>query len=536
MTHMRDQIDQTLAENAKAWPFQEARTLLKRLRGKTPEKGYVLFETGYGPSGLPHIGTFGEVFRTTLVRRAFELLAPEIPTKLLAFSDDMDGLRKVPENVPNREMMETHLHKQLSKVPDPFSDQYPSFAAHNNQRLRDFLDSFGFEYEFASSTEYYEGGRFDDALIRVLETYDEIMNVILPTLGEERRQTYSPILPISPTNGHVLQVPMKEIHPEKGTVVFTDVDGKDVEMDVRGGNVKLQWKPDWALRWYALEVDYEMHGKDLTPSAKLANQIVKILGGRPAQNFVYELFLDDKGQKISKSKGNGIAVEEWLRYAPNESISLFMYQKPKTAKRLYFDVIPKAVDEYIAFASRFADQDTEKQLENPAFYIHNGDVPDIKDTAISFNLLLNLASAANAVDKDVLWGFIKRYESGLTPENSPFLDKLTEYAVNYYQDFVKPEKNYRTPTDVERKALEDLYIRMEKLDENADAETIQSEVYAVGREFYPDNLRDWFKASYETLLGQSQGPRMGSFVELYGLDDFKDLIRNVLDGKLKAAV
>ena len=536
MTSMLDKVDQTLAENAKAWPFQEARSLLKRLQGKTPEKGYVLFETGYGPSGLPHIGTFGEVFRTTLVRRAFELLAPDIPTKLIAFSDDMDGLRKVPDNVPNKEMMETHLYKQLSKIPDPFSDQYPSFAAHNNQRLQDFLDSFGFEYEFASSTEYYEGGKFDDALIRVLENYDDIMNVILPTLGEERRQTYSPILPVSPTNGHVLQVPMKQVNPSKGTVVFEDVNGEDVEMDVRGGNVKMQWKPDWALRWYALQVDYEMYGKDLIESAKLASQIVRILGGRPPQNYFYELFLDDKGQKISKSKGNGIAVEEWLRYAPNESISLFMFQKPKTAKRLYFDVIPKAVDEYIAFASRFDGEETAKQIENPAFHIHHGDVPDVSNTGISFNLLLNLASAANAMDKDVLWGFIKRYQPELNPENAPFLDKLTEYAVNYYQDFVKPDKKYREPTETERKALNDLVGSLSKLDETADAETIQSEIYGIGREYYPENQRDWFGAMYETLLGQAQGPRMGSFVELYGLQEFLTLVEDVLSGKLKTAV
>ncbi len=536
MTSLLDNITVEMANNAKAWPFQEAKALLKRLRGEVPEKGYVLFETGYGPSGLPHIGTFGEVCRTSMVRKAFEMLAPEIPTKMFCFSDDMDGLRKVPDNVPNKDMMEKHLNKQLSKIPDPFSDKYPSFAAHNNKRLRDFLDSFGFEYEFISSTEYYEGGKFDDALIRVLETYDDIMNVMLPTLGEERRKTYSPILPVSPTNGHVLQVPMKQINASKGTVVFEDVDGKDIELDIRGGNAKLQWKPDWAMRWYALQVDYEMSGKDLIESVKVANQITKILGGRPPAGFNYELFLDDKGQKISKSKGNGLAVEEWLRYAPNESISLFMYQKPKTAKRLYFDVIPKAVDEYIHFASRLPTEEPEKQIENPAFHIHAGNLPDVNDTGISYNLLLNLASAANAMDKNVLWGFINRYAPDLSPENAPFLDHLTQYAVNYYQDFVKPEKTYRKPTDIERKALTDLLARLEPLDEKADAEAIQTEIYTIGREYYPENQREWFKAMYETLLGQSQGPRMGSFIELYGLQNMIDLIREVLDGKLKAAI
>lgn len=536
MTQKIENITAELAENAKAWPFLEAKALLKRLRGEVPEKGYVLFETGYGPSGLPHIGTFGEVFRTTMVKQAFEILAPDIPTKLLCFSDDMDGLRKVPTNLPNQEMMHENLYKQLSKIPDPFSDEYPSFAAHNNKRLRDFLDSFDFEYEFVSSTDCYESGKFNDALIRVLETYDDIMNVMLPTLGEERRKTYSPILPVSPTNGHVLQVPMKEVNPEKGTVIFEDVTGETIEHNILDGRAKLQWKPDWGMRWYALQVDYEMYGKDLIDSANLAGKICKILGGRSPQNYVYEHFNDDQGQKISKSKGNGIAVEEWLRYAPNESISLFMYQKPKTAKRLYFDVIPKAVDEYIHFASRLAEEDPAKQIENPAFHIHGGHMPDVNNTGISFNLLLNLASAANAMDKNVLWGFINRYAPDLTPENAPFLDHLTEYAVNYYQDFVKPEKTYRAPTDTERKALSDLLERLKPLAENSDAETIQAEIYTIGREYYPENQRDWFKAMYETLLGQSQGPRMGSFIELYGLQNMIDLISDVLNGKMKAAI
>jgi lysyl-tRNA synthetase class 1 len=534
MTSLIDQITVEMAQNAKAWPFEEARRLLKRLNGKTPAKGYVLFETGYGPSGLPHIGTFGEVCRTSMVRRAFQILAPEIPTRMICFSDDMDGLRKVPDNLPNREKMAEYLNKPLFRIPDPFSDEHESFAAHNIKRLCNFLDSFGFEYESVVSSQQYLSGQFDDALIRVLEKFDEIMAVMLPTLRAERQATYSPILPISPTTGNVLQVPMKKVDAAKGTVTFTDEDGSDVELDVRGGNAKLQWKPDWGMRWYALEVDYEMYGKDLIESAKLASKITRIMGGKPPELFNYELFLDEKGQKISKSKGNGLAVEDWLRYAPNESLALFMYQKPKTAKRLHFDVIPKAVDEYMTFASKLVEEEAIRQIENPAFHIHAGELTKIGDIPVSFNLLLNLASAANADSKDVLWGFINRYDPDASPEASPFLDKMTEYAVTYYQDFVKSQKQYRDPSDSERQALTDLLARLEKLEDGTKAEDIQAEIYTIGREYYPENQRDWFKAMYETLLGQSQGPRMGSFIELYGLENTREMIRAVLSGKIKA--
>ena len=529
------ELGKEIADNARAWPYQEAKALLKRLNGKAPEKGYVLFETGYGPSGLPHIGTFGEVFRTTMVRRAFEALAPDIPTKLICFSDDMDGLRKVPENVPNKERMQEFLNMPLTKVPDPFTDEYESFAHHNNARLRRFLDSFGFEYEFISSTTYYHGGKFDDALIRVLETYQQIMDVMLPTLREERRQTYSPILPTSPSTGRVLQVPMLEVNPEKGTVVFEDEDGTKVEQEVTGGKAKLQWKPDWAMRWYALEVDYEMSGKDLSESVKQSSKITRILGGRPPTGFNYELFLDEHGQKISKSKGNGLSIDEWLRYAPNESLSLYMFQKPKTAKRLYFDVIPKAVDEYITFAEKLREEEPEKQAENPAFHIHEGKMPDLGRLPVSFSLLLNLASAANAVDKSVLWGFITRYAPDATPEACPFLDKLTEYTIHYYQDFVKPDKHYRNPTDQECAALSDLLETLEKLPDDSDAETIQTEIYSIGKKHEFDPLRAWFTALYEVLLGQSQGPRMGSFIELYGMEETREMIRAVLDKCLQNA-
>jgi lysyl-tRNA synthetase class 1 len=524
-----------LARQARAWPFEEARRLIARLetlpggRDKT-----VIFETGYGPSGLPHIGTFGEVARTSMVRHAFEVLTEgRWPTRLICFSDDMDGLRKVPDNVPNKELLAAHLNKPLSAVPNPFSDEYDSFAAHNNARLRQFLDRFGFNYEFFSATACYRSGRFDATLLRMLEVYDALMDIILPTLGPERRATYSPFLPISPHTGKVLQVPMIERHPERGTVVYIDPDTNEkVETEVTGGRVKCQWKADWAMRWVALGVDYEMAGKDLIDSVMLSSKICRALGGTPPEGFIYEHFLDEKGQKISKSIGNGLTIEEWLTYASPESLSLFMYQKPKSAKRLYFDVIPRAVDDYLQFLAAFPAQSPKEQLENPVWHIHNGH-PPAAELPITFALLLNLVSASNAEDKSVLWGFIRRHAPDASPEKYPILDHLAEYAVAYYRDFVRPQKKYRTATPKERAALEALAAELARTDADATAETLQNIVYEVGKAHgFADNLRDWFKAIYEILLGQSQGPRFGSFIELYGIEETRELIARGLAGKL----
>ncbi|HEX5957784.1 MAG TPA: lysine--tRNA ligase [Hyphomicrobiaceae bacterium] len=521
------------AQDARAWPFEEARKLLKRVEKSKGGGRPVLFETGYGPSGLPHIGTFGEVARTAMVRHAFEVLTEgRIKTRLLCFSDDMDGLRKVPDNVPNRGMLAAHLDKPLSAIPDPFSNEYPSFAAHNNARLRRFLDRFGFDYEFASATEYYRAGRLDAALLRMLEVYDQVMDIILPTLGPERRATYSPFLPISPTTGKVLQVPMIERNPKKGTVVYIDPDtGKKVESPVTGGHVKAQWKADWATRWTALGVDYEMCGKDLIDSVTLSSKICRALGGTPPENYVYELFLDQNGAKISKSKGNGLTIEEWLTYASPESLSLFMFQKPRAAKRLYFDVIPKAVDEYLAYLSAYPSEEPKAQLENPAWHIHTGN-PPAAELPISFALLLNLVSVSNAEDKATLWGFIRKYAPGATPERYPILDQLVGYALAYYRDFVKPEKTYRLPTEMERKALQELSDELGKVPDGATAEELQNIVYAVGKAHAFEPLRAWFSALYEVLLGQSQGPRFGGFIELYGVEQTRTLIAKALKGEL----
>jgi lysyl-tRNA synthetase class 1 len=524
--------ERELALGAKAWPFEEARKLVARYAGKPPAKGFVLLETGYGPSGLPHIGTFGEVVRTTMVRRAFERMS-DIPTRLFAFSDDMDGLRKVPDNVPNKEMLREHLGRPLTAIPDPFG-RFESFGHHNNAMLRGFLDGFGFQYEFQSSTEWYRSGRFDRALLEVLRHYDEIMEVMLPSLREERAQSYSPFLPISPKSGRVLQVPIVSHDAKAGTVTFKDEDGKTTELPVTGGHCKLQWKPDWAMRWHAMGVDYEMSGKDLIPSVELGAKICRILGSPPPEGFNYELFLDEQGKKISKSKGNGLSVEEWLTYAPPESLALFMYQKPRAAKRLYFDVIPRAVDDYLTFLEKFPAETPAQQLENPVWHIHNGK-PPAAVPGLSFNILLNLASVCHAEDKAVLWGFISRYAPGLTPAGAPFLDKLAGYAIAYYRDFVKPTKKYRLPDAMERQALEELLAELEKLPASADAETIQNVVYEVGKHHPFAELRAWFKCLYEVLLGQEQGPRMGSFIALYGLGEIKSLLQRALAGEDLAA-
>jgi lysyl-tRNA synthetase, class I len=518
------------AVQAKAWPFEEARKLTARLGGKVPAKGYALFETGYGPSGLPHIGTFGEVARTSMVRRAFQMMAPDIPTRLFAFSDDMDGLRKVPDNVPNREMLAQHLGKPLTKTPDPFG-KFESFGHHNNAMLRAFLDRFGFQYEFQSATDWYRSGRFDAVLLAVLRHYDAVMRVMLPTLGEERQASYSPFLPISPTTGRVLQTPILAVDADAGTIVFADEDGRKTETPVTGGAVKLQWKPDWAMRWVALDVDYEMAGKDLIPSVELAGKIARILGSVPPEGFNYELFLDEKGQKISKSKGNGLTMEEWLRYGPEESLALYMFHKPRAAKKLYFDVIPRAVDDYLTFAEKYPSQDAAQRLENPVFHIHGGAQAEASaDMAgLSFSLLLNLAGAANAESAEVMWGFIRRYAPHAAPATHPFLDRLTGYAVTYYQDFVKPSKTYRAANLQERAALDDLRaVLLATEAKDATPDYLQNQVYETGKRHDFADLKSWFQALYEILLGQSSGPRMGGFIALYGVQETVALIDRAL--------
>ena len=545
---------QEAAQTAAAWPFEEARKLVERV--KRSGKKEVLFETGYGPSGLPHIGTFGEVARTSMVRHAFRVLTDDkIPTRLVAFSDDMDGLRKVPDNVPNKDVLQAALGKPLTQVPDPFGT-HPSFGEHNNARLRAFLDAFGFEYEFLSATECYKSGRFDATLRLMLERYDAVMAIMLPSLRAERAQSYSPFLPVHPRTGIVMQVPIDEVKVDAATIVWRDPEtGERFETPVTGGHCKLQWKPDWAMRWVALGVDYEMAGKDLIDSVKLSGQIARALGAEPPEGFNYELFLDDKGQKISKSKGNGLTIEEWLGYASPESLSLFMYNKPREAKKLHFDVIPRAVDDYLGFLERFQKQGLREQLANPAWHIHGGSPPapetihsadaSAPGTSVTFGMLLNLVAVANSEDPAVLWGFLRRYAPGASPETNPRLDKLVRYAVAYFRDFVRPAMVYRAPTDAERAALEDLSESLREFEGSTDADAIQFAVYEVGRRHFPDTSgkskspdgrpgvsQQWFSTLYQILLGAERGPRFGSFAALYGVAETRALIAKGLSGEL----
>jgi lysyl-tRNA synthetase class 1 len=541
-----DSALESALSDAKAWPFEEARRIIKRIEKRKGGNDTVLFETGYGPSGLPHIGTFGEVARTTMVRRAFEALTGgKVKTRLLCFSDDMDGMRKIPENVPDRAALEPYLQMPLTAVPNPFGGDYKSFGDHNNAMLRRFLDTFGFDYEFASATEYYKSGRFDEVLLRAVERYDAIMKVMLPTLGQERQATYSPFLPISPTSGRVLYVPMKQVNAKDGTITFADEDGRDVTLPVTGGRVKLQWKPDFGMRWAALGVDFEMFGKDHQTNAPIYDKICEILGGVAPEHYVYELFLDENGEKISKSKGNGLTIDEWLTYASPESLALFMFQRPRSAKKLYFDVIPRAVDEYMQLLAAYPRQDAKAKLDNAVWHIHGGE-PPVADTPLTFALLLNLVAASNAEDKSVLWGFIRRHVPGVSPETHPLLDQLAGYAVRYYADFVKPRKSFRPADEVEVEALRALSDALAKAPPGATAEDLQTVIYDVGRSIpryqdfnakgatpeRPGVSNAWFNAIYSVLLGEEKGPRFGSFVALYGVPETRALIDKGLAGEL----
>ena len=523
MSDMREDAIQS-----KAWPFEEARRILKRFENTPPEKGYVLFETGYGPSGLPHIGTFGEVARTSMVMRAFRELS-DIPTRLVCFSDDLDGMRKVPSNVPNSESLVEHLQRPLTSVPDPFGE-YESFGHHNNAMLRRFLNTFGFEYEFISATEFYRSGKFDKILLQAAEKYDEIMEVMLASLREERQRTYSIFLPIHPSTGRVMYVPMKSVSSENGTITFDTEDGTEMTLPVTGGNVKLQWKPDFGARWAALGVDFEMYGKDHSTNTPIYDKISHILGHTAPEHFSYELFLDENGQKISKTSGNGVSIDEWLRYASTESLSYFMYLKPKTAKRMHFDVIPKAVDEYHQQLRAYEIQDDKARLSNPVWHIHGGDVPK-SGMVVPFSMLLNLASVVGAENKGQLWGFIKRYASDAAPDTNTDLDAAVEFSVRYYNDFVKPTKTYRAPSNLESEALVELLEGLKTWNKGLDPDALQSLVFSCGRERF-DPMRDWFKALYEVLLGASQGPRFGGFLALLGIEESIALIEKCLNGDL----
>jgi len=518
-------IDKSIIQATSSWPFVEARKLVKERQKIYEKKGKITLQTGYGPSGLPHIGTFAEVARTTMMVNAIKQII-DIPTEIITFSDDMDGLRKVPDNIPNKEILEKNLYKPLTSIPDPFK-KFKSFGEHNNEMLKKFLNEFKFNYTFKSSTDTYKKGLFNTTLLLVLEKYEQIKEIILPTLGKERQKTYSPFLPICPETGKVLEVPIIEIKKKEGKIIYKNRD-KKIETEVTNGKCKLQWKVDWAMRWYVFDIDYEMYGKDLIESAILSSKICQTLGKKSPNGFAYEMFLDEKGEKISKSKGNGITIEQWLKYASPESLSLYMYQNPKRAKKLYADVVPKAVDEYLVCIDKFSKQDIQHRLLNPVWHVHNGNPPKEK-SIMPFSVLLNLVGTSNATDKKVLWKFIKKYKKDIKVSDHPILDGLVEYALKYFTDIVKPNKKYRKPNEKEKKALQDLVKRLRDCKDEMDPEAIQTIVYSVGNDNgYQENLREWFKAIYEIIFGDQDGPRMGFFISFFGIKESIELINKYI--------
>ena len=514
-------IDKANIEKTNAWPFVEAKKILKERKIDIEKKGKIILQTGYGPSGLPHIGTFGEVARTSMVVNALNQLT-DIPKEIITFSDDMDGLRKVPDNVPNKDLLNKNLHKPLTNIPDPFK-KYNSFGEHNNEMLKKFLNQFNFKYTFKSSTELYKSGTFNDSLKKILKKYNEIMNIIIPTLGKERQKTYSPFLPICPETGIVLEIPIIEIDEKKSKIIF-DNKGVKIEKSILDGNCKLQWKVDWAMRWYALDVDFEMYGKDLIESAILSTKIIKLLGKSNPSGFAYELFLDERGEKISKSKGNGITIDDWLKYSSPESLSLFMYQNPKRAKKLYKEIVPKAVDEYLDLIEKSTKQSELQILLNPVWHVHNGVIPKEK-MIMTFSMLLNLVETSNANSKDLLWKFVKKYKQNIEEKEYPIFDKLIEYAIKYFNDVIKINKKYKKPNEQEKLALNELIKILDQCNDEMSPEDIQTKIYTAGKENgYKDNLRDWFRLIYEVVFGEENGPRMGFFISFFGVKETKQLI------------
>ena len=519
-------IEKINLEKTKAWPFVEAKRILKERKEFIDKKGKIILQTGYGPSGLPHIGTFGEVARTTMVVNALNCIT-DIPKEILTFSDDLDGLRKIPDNIPKKEILENNLHKPLTSIPDPF-EKYNSFGEHNNEMLKNFLNKFNFDYSFKSSSELYKSGFFNSTLELILDKYQSIMEIILPTLGKERQKTYSPFLPICPETGVVLEIPILEVNKEKSKIIF-DNNGKKLESSILNGNCKLQWKVDWAMRWYALDVDFEMYGKDLIESAIMSSKIIKVLGKSNPSGFAYELFLDEKGEKISKSKGNGITIDQWLDYASPESLSLFMYQNPKRAKKLYKEIVPKAVDEYLDFIQKAKTQKQIELLMNPVWHVHNGKIPK-EEIIMTFSMLLNLVEASNADTKELLWKFVKKYKHNISEKNYPIFDQLISYAIKYFNDVITKNKKYKKPDEFEKKALQALINTLEKCNDDMKPEDIQTHIYTVGKENgYKENLRDWFKLIYEVVFGDENGPRMGFFISFFGVKETKQLIKDKIN-------
>jgi lysyl-tRNA synthetase class 1 len=514
-----------------SWPFKEAQKLQKRFFDFPPHP--VRFETGFGPSGMPHIGTFAEVARTTWVRHAFESLTNQ-PTELIAFSDDMDGLRKVPLNLPNPDMLAENLGKPLCDIPDPFGER-ESYSAHMNQMLVAFLDSYRFDYTFQSSQEAYRRGDFNDGLAVILGRVDEIKQMILPTMSESKRTHWSPFFPICEKCGRIYTTRVTGYHATDNTIdyVCDREDGGFTHCGHKGstsifnGRVKVGWKIDWALRWYSYDIGYEMYGKDLIESAKLSGKIVRKMGKQPPTGLFYELFLDEQGRKISKSVGKGLTIDAWISYAPLESLLYYIFQNPKQAKRLFWGIVPKSVDDYLAGLNQYETLDPDKRPNATIWHLFNqGKTVPTYRSPINFSLINNLISAVGADDIDLILEYLKRYDSSIGNEMS-IMEDLVKKAMNYYRDFILPKKDYRSPTDREKGMLKLLHAKLAGYEGN-DEDELQSIPFAVARES-DESPKAFFKMFYEVVFGQERGPRFGTFVQLVGKEKALHLLKKAGD-------
>jgi lysyl-tRNA synthetase class 1 len=508
------------AAGAELWPREEARRLAERVAAYEPERP-VIFQSGFGPSGLPHLGTMAEILRPSFVRKAFHLIEPARPSRLIVFIDDLDGLRKVPENVPNRESVEQYLGMPVAKIPDPFGC-CASFADHMVGLLGGFLAPVEVEYELMRAAEMYSSGRFDEGLKLILEKHEEIIAIIAPTLREENRAGWSPFMPICPKCGQVVERAVTAYHAERASVEFTCEKsaggrpgcGFSGEQSVLGGMAKVQWKVDWALRWYVLKVDYELYGKDLTDSARLSGQILRVMGGRPPLGFPFEMFLDEEGRKVSKSVGRGVTVEQWTRYAPIEVLKFFLLLNPRRARKLFLEAIPQYVDEYLDAVREYAAASEEQRRESMLEFVIQSTTPRRFNSALSFGLMMNLVAALGSSDSDFIWKYLVRYDASIggEPDTEAMGRRLMQCALNFYRDFIEPTKKLYTPSDAERAQLKtlDAYLRE---NQDASAEDIEKKIYDLGRENYekPGKI---FPLLYRSILGQERGPRLGAFIRL----------------------
>ena len=508
------------AAGAELWPNEEARRLAERVATYEPARP-VIFQSGFGPSGLPHLGTMAEILRPSFVRKAFHLIEPARPSRLIVFIDDLDGLRKVPENVPNREDVEQYLGIPVSRIPDPFGC-CASFADHMIGQLGGFLAPVEVEYELVRAGEMYSSGRFDEGLKLILEKHAEIIAIIAPTLRPENRAGWSPFMPICPKCGQVVERAVTAYHPERASIEFTCEKsaggtlgcGFRGEQSVLGGMAKVQWKVDWALRWYVLKVDYELYGKDLTDSARLSGQILRVMGARPPLGFPFEMFLDEEGHKVSKSVGRGVTVDQWTRYAPIEVLKMFLLLNPRRARKLFLEAIPQYVDEYLDAMREYAAASEEQRRGSALEYVIQSTTPRRFNSTLSFGLMMNLVAALGSSDRDFIWRYIVRYDASIAgdPETEKMGRALMECALNFYRDFIEPTKKIYAPTEVERAQLKALaaYLRDSQ---DASAEEIEKKIYDLGRENY-DKPGKIFPLLYRSILGQERGPRLGAFIRL----------------------